>query len=91
MEILLIALGIAALVAAYFCLGIALKFIWGWWLLVVGIPILLTIGLAIGWVGALVAIIGFFVLLEANNQWHGSELYLAIERRIDGAFHLSDT
>ena len=91
MELLLVALGIVALVIGYFCLGILVKFLLAWWILAFGIPVLLVIGLAIGWVGAVAAIFGLFHLIRANNRWHDSELYLALERKVDNAFYLSDT
>ena len=91
MELLLVALGIVALVVGYFCFGILVKFLLAWWILALGIPVLLAIGLALGWVGAIAAIAGFIGLLGANNRWHESELYLALERKVDGAFYLSDT
>ena len=90
MELLLLAVGIVVLVVGYFCFGILLKFLLAWWILTLGIPILLTIGLVLGWVGAIAAIVGFVVLLGANNRWHGSEFYLALERKVDKAFFLSD-
>lgn len=91
MELLLVVLGIIALVIGYFCFGIFVKFLLAWWILAFGIPVLLAIGLALGWVGAIAAIVGLFLLIGANNRWHDSELYLALERKVDNAFYLSDT
>lgn len=91
MELLLVVLGIVALVVAYFCFGIIVKFFLAWWMLALGVPVLLAIGIALGWGGAVAAIAGFVALLGANNRWQGSELYLALERKVDSAFYLSDT
>ena len=91
MELLLVVLGIIALVVAYFCFGVVVKFFLAWWILAFGVPVLIAIGIALGWVGAVAAIAGFVALLGANNRWHDSELYLALERKVDGAFYLSDT
>jgi len=91
MELLLVILGIVALVIAYFCLGIVVKFFLAWWILALGIPVLIVIGIALSWIGAIAAISGFVALVRANNRWHGSELYLALERKVDSAFYLSDT
>jgi len=91
MEILLVVLGIIALVVAYFCFGVVVKFFLAWWILAFGVPVLIAIGIALGWVGAITAIAGFFALLDANNRWHASEIYLALERKVDSAFYLSDT
>lgn len=91
MELLLVVLGIIALVVAYFCFGVVVKFFLAWWILAFGVPVLIVIGIALGWVGAVAAIAGFVALLGANNRWHDSELYLALERKVDSAFYLSDT
>lgn len=91
MEIFLVALGIVAIIAAYFCFGIVVKFALAWWILALGVPALLVIGITLGWIGAITAIIGFCALLSANNRWQDSELYLALERKVDSAFYLSDT
>lgn len=91
MEFLVVLLGIIALVVLYFCFGIFVKFMLAWWILALGTPILIGIGFAMGWIGAFVAIFGFFALLNANNKWHESESYLALAKKVDAAFYLSDT
>lgn len=90
MEFALIALVVVLLVAAYFFLGVLLKFILGWWILVLGIPALIMIAFTQGWVGAATAFIGFFVLLYTNNHWQGTSIYVALERVIDRIFSLAD-
>lgn len=91
MELIAIIGAVIALVVAYFCLGILLKFIWGWWILALGSPILIVVGLATGWVGALVCIFGFCLLLVANNKWQGTNAYIFFDAKLDKTFHLSDT
>ena len=91
MEFLLLLLGIVVLVVGYFCLGIFVKFLLAWWILTLGIPIFLAVGIAFGWLGAIAAVVGLVALLVANNDWQGSELYLALERKVDRAFYFSDT
>lgn len=91
MELLLIIGAVIALAVLYFCFGIALKFLVAWWILLLGTPALIGIGLAYGWVGAVVAIVGFFFLVQANNSWSGSAAYLKIEKYVDKAFYLADT
>ena len=89
---LLAVIGIAFfLVVLYFCLGVALKFIWGWWILIVGTPLCIYIGVAYGLVGAIAGIIGFFVAISANNEWHDSQQYLVISNKIDKGFYFNDT
>lgn len=87
----MIVLGVVALVVAYFCFGLVVKFFLAWWLLAFGVPVLMAIGITLGWVGAVAAIVGFVALLGANNRWHDSELYLVLERKVDSVFYLSDT
>lgn len=78
MELLLIVAGVVALAVFYFSLGILLKFLVAWWVLLFGAPILLAVGLFLGWAGAIGALIGSFCLLHLNNKWMGSDLYLHI-------------
>ncbi|MBK8674832.1 MAG: hypothetical protein IPN27_00140 [Cellvibrionales bacterium] len=91
MEFLVVIAAIVGLVCAYFCLGILLKFIVAWGILAVGIPILIVFGVLFGWAGAAVSVVGFIFLLHINNQWHSNDVYLALEKKIDRAFNLSDT
>lgn len=91
MEFFWAVLGIVALVVAYFCFGIAVKFLLGWWILVLGTPVLFIVGIALGWIGTIVVIAGLITLIAANNRWHDSKLYLALEQKVDRAFYLSDT
>ena len=91
MAFFIIIAAIVSLVVAYFCLGILIKFIVAWGILAIGVPILIIFGISFGWLGAVGAILGFVFLLHANNEWHGNEKYLALEKKIDNAFNLSDT
>jgi len=91
MELLIIIGILAGLIILYFCLGIAFKFIWGWWIMVIATPLCIFVGLAFGWLGAIGGIIGFFVALGANNEWHGTAYYLSISRKIDKGFYFGDT
>lgn len=91
MEFILLIAGIITLVLGYFFLGILVKFFVAWWILILGSPLLLVIGFYLGWGGAILAILGLFLLMSANNKWHDHDLYLNLERKIDKAFYLSDT
>ncbi|MFC5429590.1 hypothetical protein ACFPTO_12390 [Paraburkholderia denitrificans] len=91
MDLILTILGLILLVVGYFCLGMVAKFFLGWWILAFGLPILLIVGLTMDWIGAIAAVVGFFVLLHLNSEWQGCERYMALERRIDKAFYFSDT
>lgn len=82
---------IFSFVVSYFFLGLLFKFFISWWILALGIPGIFIVSFSLGWVGAVVAILGLVALLEANNKWHDSGLCIALERKIDAAFYLSDT
>jgi hypothetical protein len=91
MEFVLIVGGLLLLVAAYFLIGALTKFLLGWWIMLLGVPILAIVGLVLGWTGAIVALAGFCLLLIANNHWQGCGLYLWLEQKVDKAFYFSDT
>ncbi len=91
MEFVLIVAGALILIVAYFCIGIFAKFVLGWWMMIVGLPVLAVAAFAFGWIGAVAALLGFFALLSANNTWQGSTLYITIEHKIDRAFYYGDT
>ena len=80
---------LVGLVLVYFVFGIALKFFIAWWILLLGAPVLLGIGLTYDWPGAIFAIGGFSILIRANNSWSGSTTYLKIENYVDVIFHLT--
>lgn len=91
MHLVLVVVGLLLLLVGYFCLGMLAKFFLGWWIMAFGLPVLLFAGFAMGWVGAIVAVVGFFILINVNNWWQGCALYMALERWIDRAFYFSDT
>lgn len=91
MEILAIVAVLVALIVLYFCLGIALRFLWGWWILCIAVPICVVIGFAFGWVGAICAIGGFCLSLYVNNEWHSTSVFLAVAGKIDRLFNFNDT
>jgi Zn-dependent protease with chaperone function len=82
---------IVGLVVLYFFLGVALKFLWGWWILIVATPLSIYVGVAFGWWGAIGGIAGFCIALSVNNEWHDTRFYLAVSGTIDRAFYFKDT
>jgi hypothetical protein len=90
MELLAVIALLVASVALYFFLGVALKFLWGWWILLVAIPVCLFIGIKFGWWGAIGGFVGFLIAVTANNEWHDTKPYLAVSGRIDKAFYFKD-
>jgi apolipoprotein N-acyltransferase len=91
MQFVLLIVGIIAAIAVYFSFGILVKFILGWWLLILAIPMLIIIGFALSWLGAILAVVGILYVINLNDKWHSSELYLSLEKKVDRAFYLSDT
>jgi len=91
MELLVVLAGIAGLVLLYFCLGIVLKFIWGWWISIVAVLFCVYVGLTYGWGGAIGGVLGFCVALAANNEWHDTKLYLLVCDKLDQWFYFKDT
>ena len=91
MNVLISLIVVFALILSYFCIGMLLKFFISWWILAIGVPTIFIVCVSLGWVGGVVAIIGLGVLLVANDSWHDSRLCIALERKIDAAFYLSDT
>lgn len=90
MELILLIAGILVALVLYFCFGIALKFLVSWWILLLGTPVLIGVGFLGGCIGAVVALVGFGLLLHANNSWSGSQAYRRIEKQLDKAFCLGD-
>ncbi len=79
-----------AAVVFYFCVGIALRFLWEWWVLVISTPTLAAIGLFSGWVGAAIALALWLYTVSLNNDWHSKPLYFAGAEWIDRKFNFSD-
>jgi len=91
MHFVLVVAGLMLLLVGYFCLGMIAKFFLGWWIIAFGFPILLIVGFTMGWIGAIVAVVGLLVLTSLNNWWQGCALYMKLERWVDRAFYFSDT
>ncbi|WP_160012614.1 hypothetical protein [Rhizobium sp. 18055] len=77
-------------VALYFCVGITLRFLWEWWILIISTPTLATVGLMSGWIGASVSLALWLYTLSANNDWHSRTLYFAGAEWLERTFSLSD-
>ena len=90
MELVLLAIAILGAIFAYFAVGIALRWFLEWWILAISTPILIAVGILIGWAGAVVALIGFFLALSANNAWHSSSTYFRISDRLNKRFSFED-
>ena len=91
MEFLFGTLCLIALVFCYFFLGILLKFIVGWWLLILGSPIAIFFGFKYGLIGSVIALLSFCILLGLTNAWQDCRLFLFLEKVLDRIFNLSDT
>jgi hypothetical protein len=78
-------------VLLYFGLGIALKFVWGWWILSVSIPTCIYLGLTFGWTGAVIAVLALLIAVALNDKWHGSTVYVKVSNKLDRLFMFNDT
>lgn len=90
MQLLAVVGIIAGLVALYFSLGIVLKFLLDWWIMIIAIPLCIYVGIAFEWSGAIGSLVGFVLALGGNNEWHSTRLYLAISKKIDKMFYFKD-
>lgn len=82
--------GVVLLVIVYFMFGMMIKFIWGWFPLVVGLAVGLALGLSGGWSGASFGMIISIGALIGTDSWQGSLLYLRYEEMIEKRFYLND-
>ncbi|OTE95774.1 hypothetical protein BCS42_11960 [Crenothrix sp. D3] len=90
MEFLFGTLCLIALVVCYFFLGIFLKFILSWWLLILGLPIAIFFGFKYGLIGSVIALFSFCMLLSLNNTWQDCRFFLFLEKVLDRIFNFSD-
>ena len=90
MEFILIIICAVVLIIAYFCSGIFLKFLWGWWPLLIGILIGLIALFSGGWMGAIFGIIVFIVAITGTNSWQDTTTYTRLESSIEKAFYFRD-
>lgn len=90
MEFLLIICGIVLLIVLYFVFGIFLKFIWGWFPLILGLVSGVVIGFLGGWIGAIVGLILAILSIGFTNAWLDSVLYLKFEDFIEKKFYFKD-
>lgn len=81
---------VVALVTAYFCLGILVRFLWEWWILVVSTPLFAVVGFQSGWAGAAIAFFAWLYTIKANNDWHSKPVYFSVAEWIDRRFNFSD-
>ncbi|ESX28545.1 hypothetical protein X765_16750 [Mesorhizobium sp. LSHC440B00] len=91
MEFIGVVVGIILLISVYFCVGITLRFIWEWWILVMSTPSLFAAALLYGWIGALVSISLWAWTLTLNNSWHSSAVYFRGADWLDRRFNFKDT
>ncbi len=87
---LLILLGIVALVVLYFCFGIAVKFLVGWFPVILGgiVTVAMLIFGSVFW--QIIGILLFGVTVNWSDRWHRSDAYLAIEKKLDELFYFKD-
>lgn len=82
--------GIILLVMLYFSFGMLIKLVWGWFPLILGIPVGILLGIFGGWTGAIIGLILCVGALLGTDSWQGSLLYLKYEELIEKQFYLDD-
>ena len=90
MELLVVILVLISSIIIYFCAGIVISFLINWWILILGIPILILFSIKTGWTGSILAIVFFGILLYMNNQWHQNSVYYRIIDKINKFFNFND-
>ena len=90
MEFVLIILGIIALVIAYFCAGMLIKFLWGWMPLVFGLLIGATVGILGGWIGAGLGVLIVILSIGGTNSWQDTAVYTRFETVLEKTFYFRD-
>lgn len=90
MEFFAIIFGIVLLVTLYFCFGMLVMFIWGWFPLIIGLSLGIISGILGGWSGATIGIAIVLASIFGTNTWHGTDLFLTIEESIEKKFYLND-
>jgi len=88
---LLIAIGaIIAILTVFFSFGAAVKILWGWIPLAIGIAVCLLIGQSGGFWQSVFAIAVFLLSLIVTDAWHRTSIYIEIEEKIDKLFYFDD-
>lgn len=89
MNIILIFLCIIAFIILYFCFGILLSFLIGWWPIIIYFAIF-VIFLVNNLSMALYTIPVGLILILVTNLWQGTTVYLNIIERLDKKFYFND-
>lgn len=87
---LLILLGIVAIIIAYFCFGIAIKFLWEWFPVMFGVVVMILAFVAGGLVWQIGGVLFFCMTVHWTGLWHGSIVYTAIEKKLNKLFNFED-
>ena len=91
MELIVAISAIVILVVLYICFGALLSFIWGWWILILMIPLSIYIALMFGWSGVFIGLVLFIGSIIVTNAWQGTDLFVLLSDKIDSAFNFNDT
>ena len=75
MEASIIVGGIILLIILYFSFGMLIKLVWGWFPLMLGIPVGILLGIAGGWTGAVIGLVISIGALLGTDSWQGSLLF----------------
>lgn len=87
---LLIFLGVIAAITAYFCLGIVVKFLWGWFPIVFSTMAAIAILIFGNGFWQVIGVMLFCMSLHWNSLWHNTTIYTNIEKKLDDWFYFKD-
>jgi len=90
MQLLIIVGVLILLVISYFFIGMILKFLLGWFPLLIGLILGLIIGLATGWIGAIIGLIVIIASFSVTDKWQNSNTYEKYEKIINDKFYFND-
>lgn len=87
---LLILLGIVAIIIAYFCFGIAIKFLWGWFPVMFGVVVMIVSLFSSSLAWQVGGVLFFCISVHWTGLWHGSMVYANIEKKLNKLFNFED-
>lgn len=90
MEIILILVGVALVVATYFFAGAIVRFTWDWWITALFLFIAVVVFVGLGTVGAAIAVAMVLGSIFLNNAWQSTNTYLRVSKMIDKLFLFDD-
>lgn len=90
MNIILVFLCIITFIVLYFCVGIVLSFLMGWWPILIYVLTFFVILIVEDLSTALYTIPIGLILLFVTDSWQGTTVYLNMIEKLDKKFYFKD-